>query len=555
MKSIFLRKIFGNYLTILIIILTVVAGFLIKVIPTAFAADLTLKEVGVSSSTSTVPVYSVTVNPGQQFRAWYRIANTSTSSITVGLGLSIRDPNGQVYDDPANDKTYNATVSSNGYWYSRQFLVPSNAPTGSYSVIFGLWSGMPGTSTLITRIEKPGWLTVSQTSPTPTPTAPTCSPTSQSVETGVAANLTATSGDGSYSWSAPGGTPSSGTGSSFSVSYSTTGTKTVTVTSGTGQTASCTVNVTTPPSPQIPEAPSNFTATPISTSQINLKWQDNSTNETGFKIERRTGSSTIWTQIAIVGTNITSYSNTGLMAATTYYYRIRAYNSYGNSAYVEASATTSFLSGTLSTFITASRTKVAYGNVFNIYIDVTNNTGGTISCLTAKLNIPYPFKSSDGKTSFSVNTLDNTSSKSFSFSIRAPYSTTYKNFNATISYAPTPQCASVTMVTQQTGNLTIYVERGKYITFSLSNVWQGNVNLYDNFGTWILSSSKVSTSSSGPTNIPVYMLTGTYKVNAVGTSKKGCNMSGNSSFTADKDKTVYITMTPINPLVPIGECI
>jgi titin len=87
-------------------------------------------------------------------------------------------------------------------------------------------------------------------------------------------------------------------------------------------------------------APSDLIATPISSSQINLTWQDNSNDETGFKIERKTGTGS-YSQIATVGAGVTSYSNTGLTASTTYYYRVRAYNTADNSDYSnEASATT-----------------------------------------------------------------------------------------------------------------------------------------------------------------------------------------------------------------------
>jgi hypothetical protein len=82
----------------------------------------------------------------------------------------------------------------------------------------------------------------------------------------------------------------------------------------------------------IPAAPSNMTATAVSSSQINLSWTDNSNNESGFKIERAT-SPTNATEIATVGANVTIYSNTGLNKNTTYYYQMRAYNAAGISTY------------------------------------------------------------------------------------------------------------------------------------------------------------------------------------------------------------------------------
>ncbi|MGD0650215.1 MAG: fibronectin type III domain-containing protein [Verrucomicrobiia bacterium] len=89
-----------------------------------------------------------------------------------------------------------------------------------------------------------------------------------------------------------------------------------------------------------PNAPSALTATPVSSSQINLSWTDNANNEDGFKIERSTDG-TNFTQIATVTTNVTAYSNTGLSPNTTYWYRVRAYNAGGDSPYSnQASATT-----------------------------------------------------------------------------------------------------------------------------------------------------------------------------------------------------------------------
>jgi hypothetical protein len=73
---------------------------------------------------------------------------------------------------------------------------------------------------------------------------------------------------------------------------------------------------------------------------ISLRWSDNSNNEQGFRIQRRVGTGA-WAQIAQVGANVTTFSNTGLTANTTYVYRVVAYNASGSSGYSnEASATT-----------------------------------------------------------------------------------------------------------------------------------------------------------------------------------------------------------------------
>ena len=96
---------------------------------------------------------------------------------------------------------------------------------------------------------------------------------------------------------------------------------------------------TPPPTPTptptpAPNAPTNLVGTPISPTQINLSWTDNSGNEQGFSIERCTGNGcTNFAQITTVGANVTNFANTGLTRNTWYRYRVRAFNGGGNSAF------------------------------------------------------------------------------------------------------------------------------------------------------------------------------------------------------------------------------
>ncbi len=85
---------------------------------------------------------------------------------------------------------------------------------------------------------------------------------------------------------------------------------------------------------QIPGVPTSLAITTASTSQLNLSWSDGSGSGStdSYTIDRSLSSGSGYSQIAS-GVTATSYNDTGLSAGTRYYYRIKAVNTEGTSAY------------------------------------------------------------------------------------------------------------------------------------------------------------------------------------------------------------------------------
>lgn len=78
-----------------------------------------------------------------------------------------------------------------------------------------------------------------------------------------------------------------------------------------------------------PAAPSALIETTSSDSTISLTWTDNSSNETGFRVDRWNGHG--WGKIAKVPANAKTFTDTHLKASKFYAYRVFAYNKAGNS--------------------------------------------------------------------------------------------------------------------------------------------------------------------------------------------------------------------------------
>jgi hypothetical protein len=86
----------------------------------------------------------------------------------------------------------------------------------------------------------------------------------------------------------------------------------------------------TPSIPRAPIAPSDLTATAVSPTQVNLAWHDNSGDEQGFRVERSLNGFQ-FTEIGTVGSNVTTFDDTTATPDTLFFYRVFAFNGFGNS--------------------------------------------------------------------------------------------------------------------------------------------------------------------------------------------------------------------------------
>ncbi len=95
---------------------------------------------------------------------------------------------------------------------------------------------------------------------------------------------------------------------------------------------------------QAPNSPENLVATAVSNKRIDLQWNDNSNNETGFTIERKTAT-TEWQIISTIYKNTDYFADfIEIAAGTEYFYRIKSFNNSGASEYSNEANAISFAS-------------------------------------------------------------------------------------------------------------------------------------------------------------------------------------------------------------------
>jgi len=84
---------------------------------------------------------------------------------------------------------------------------------------------------------------------------------------------------------------------------------------------------------EVPDGnPSGLNETSVSHDQVNLAWVDGSSNETGFRVERRVKGQSSWNNAGETGANGTSFQDTNVAPETIYEYQVFAFNFSGDSA-------------------------------------------------------------------------------------------------------------------------------------------------------------------------------------------------------------------------------
>jgi glucose/arabinose dehydrogenase len=218
-------------------------------------------------------------------------------------------------------------------------------------------------------------------------------------------------------------------------------------------------NATVTPPPQPPAAPSGLAATGA-VGQASLSWVDNAGDETSFKIERKLTSQadTSYAQIATVGANVVTYSNTSVPAGA-YSYRVRANNAVGDSAFSNVATATV----TAPPPPSAPSGLVATGGVGQATLDWVDTAGDETGFkierkLTSQADTSYAQIATVGA---NVVTYSNTSLAAGAYSYRVRANNTagdsaYSNVaTATVTAPPPPSAPSGLVATGGSGQATL----------------------------------------------------------------------------------------------------
>jgi RHS repeat-associated protein len=270
---------------------------------------------------------------------------SSAATLTLLTAPAITTHPANMTQCAGTNATFSVTASGTGLTY--QWRKGGTAISGATSASYTISSITPAhAGSYDVVITNAGGSTISNAASLTVNTAPsiTTQPVSisQAAGTNATLNVTAAGAGLTYRWRKGGGNISGATSASYTISNIApvhAGNYDVVITGSCGAIISATVTLTI--SETAPVAPGNVTAKSTTATSVYLTWKDNSNNESGFRIKRKTGSGTETIIKEGLAAGATSYIDDKVTPNTAYVYKVEAYTSGGvTAASQELSVTT-----------------------------------------------------------------------------------------------------------------------------------------------------------------------------------------------------------------------
>jgi hypothetical protein len=258
----------------------------------------------------------------------FSLTNSGNKSVTAGSSVPNTISAALV---SGSTQTVSYSVAGLPSGSTASFSAPSCSPTCSSTLTISTGSATPAGTSAITVSAISGGLTrttsFNLTVSLPTVATPTISPNGGSFTSSTSVTLQSATSGASIYYTTDGSTPTQSSNlyaGAFTLTSSST-VKAIAFKSGYNPSA---------------QASASFTIAAPLAPKLTLVWQDNSSNEDNFIIERMTGTNGIFAQIAMVASNVVSYVDTNVSSGITYCYRVDASNTAGASAYTNQACAT-----------------------------------------------------------------------------------------------------------------------------------------------------------------------------------------------------------------------
>ncbi|HWM93386.1 MAG TPA: fibronectin type III domain-containing protein [Thermoanaerobaculia bacterium] len=195
-----------------------------------------------------------------------------------------------------------------------------------------------------------------------------------------------------------------------------------------------------PPPGTAPTAPGSLQAQAVSGTAIQLAWSDKSANEDSFRVEQKVGG--VFQEVQATAANATGAQITGLQGGTAYTFRVRARNTYGNSAYSnQSTATTSTASASLPAPSALVATAASSGE---IRLTWTDNSSNEESFLIEKIsNGEFKQFKMTGSNITSVKLLGLAAGTEYTFRVRAATAGGYSAYSNTATVTTSGSASTV----------------------------------------------------------------------------------------------------------------